>query len=149
MEAQIIVCGPPIHPSEPLYPDVQKQKGVSKVHKTTFLLIWLRPWPDFLWNHWVGCYPSVAGALSRNFIPYLEVGCNLAPVSGWLTWMRGNFHIILTLIPPIWGRPGLPTRRFSLSYFFGLNFYGRWTVTKWLAIFTYICVCMQCKTLLI
>lgn len=108
MEAQIIVCGPPIHPSEPLYPDVQKQNGVSKVHKTTFLLIWLRPWPDFLWNHWVGCYPSVAGALSRNFIPYLEVGYNLAPVSGWLTWMRGNFHIILTLIPPIWGGQGCP-----------------------------------------
>jgi len=40
MEAEIIVYGPPIHPSKPLYPDVWKQNGVSKVHKTTFLLIW-------------------------------------------------------------------------------------------------------------
>lgn len=91
-------------------------------------------------------YPSVAGTPSRNFIPDLEVGCNLAPVSGWLTWRKGNFHIIL--IPPIWGRPGLATWKFSLSQVFGLNFYERWTVAKWLAIFTYICVCMQCKNLI-
>lgn len=92
MEAQIIVCGPPIHPSEPLYSGVWKQKRVSKLHKTTFLLSWPRPWPDFLWNQWAEVLPLCG----RNFIPYLEVWCNLAPVSGWLTWIRGNFYIILT-----------------------------------------------------
>lgn len=93
MEAANIVYGLRLHPAEPLYPDVQKQKGVSrlKVHETTFLLGWLGAWPDSSWKQRVGALP-LCGISSRDFLPRWEAWCNLAAISGQWTSMGDNLH---------------------------------------------------------
>lgn len=94
------------------------------------------------------CCPSVVETPSRNIIPYLEIWCNLAPVSGWLTWIRGNFYIILTNSTYLRHARAGHLKILAVIVFFCLSFYERWTVTKLLAIFTHICVNMQCENLI-